>query len=519
MARYVLDIFLSSTSADLREYRDTVAEALGRMGQFTVRMESFGAKPTKPLAACRQEVERCDALIVLVGHRYGWIPSVRDGGDGEKSITWWEVQWALDAGRPVYAFLVDLAAPWTGPREQDALIAAASEAESVATWRAVKRLQAFRAFLENETTRVLFRNADQLASLVVGSLFQWLLQHAAPVREGAPSDDAPAPIVPPDRPAQVTSAAPRPGQGYWLEQIHAGSARDLIATPHPVKVAIVSGQPRLGHPALRDVPITAVAVDQATAAGQGDDHTTTLAALIGGTGAAGFTGVAPGVELLVLSVLDHTGVASIFSIANAVDRAVVGGARIVCLALGSTEQSELLDAAIAEANEAGVIAFAAAGNEGNDRKYYPAASDFVVSVGAVDGSGLATPWTSRGAWVDVSAPGQDLWVPAGDDGYARSDGTSWSCAIAAGVAALLLRANPALTPAQMTSALIETGRPALSTGGGPATGPVLNAFDAVQRALRGAGTGETAPRRARSSPRLRKPAPVKPRNARPTLRK
>src|SRR5690242_6774189 len=30
MARYVLDIFLSSTSEDLREYRDTVTEVLGR---------------------------------------------------------------------------------------------------------------------------------------------------------------------------------------------------------------------------------------------------------------------------------------------------------------------------------------------------------------------------------------------------------------------------------------------------------------------------------------------------------
>ena len=195
MARYVLDIFLSSTSEDLREDRDTVVEGLGGLGQFTVRMESFGAKPTKPLTACRKEVEGCDALIVLVGHRYGWIPGTEDGGDGEKSITWWEVTWALDAGKPVYAFLVDLKAPWTGPREQDALVAAANEAESLTTWRAVKRLQAFRAFLEKQTTRVLFRNADQLGRLVVGSLFQWLLQHAAPVRTGDPGDDAPARIV------------------------------------------------------------------------------------------------------------------------------------------------------------------------------------------------------------------------------------------------------------------------------------------------------------------------------------
>jgi len=58
-------------------------------------------------------VRKCDALIVIVGHRYGWVPTKKDGGDGVKSITWWEVKWALDAGKPVYAFLVDPKATWT----------------------------------------------------------------------------------------------------------------------------------------------------------------------------------------------------------------------------------------------------------------------------------------------------------------------------------------------------------------------------------------------------------------------
>jgi len=80
---------------------------VARMRQVVIRMETFGAKPSAPLPACRAEVEQCDALIVIVGHRYGWVPSKSDGGDGVKSITWWEVQWALDAKKPVYAFLID----------------------------------------------------------------------------------------------------------------------------------------------------------------------------------------------------------------------------------------------------------------------------------------------------------------------------------------------------------------------------------------------------------------------------
>lgn len=87
MPRTVLDIFLSSTSKDLGPCRDKVREMIDRMSLVSITMESFGARPTRPFAACREDVEQADALIVLVGHRYGWTPSKKDGGDGRR-ITW-----------------------------------------------------------------------------------------------------------------------------------------------------------------------------------------------------------------------------------------------------------------------------------------------------------------------------------------------------------------------------------------------------------------------------------------------
>lgn len=48
MPRTTFDIFLSSTSADLQEYRTKVTEMIDRIRQTTIRMETFGAKPTKP---------------------------------------------------------------------------------------------------------------------------------------------------------------------------------------------------------------------------------------------------------------------------------------------------------------------------------------------------------------------------------------------------------------------------------------------------------------------------------------
>ncbi len=85
-----LKIFLSSTSDDLWPHRDKVRERMEKLGQATIHMGAFGARPTDPMTTCRRNVEACDALVVIVGHRYGWVPSVDEGGDGEKSITWWK---------------------------------------------------------------------------------------------------------------------------------------------------------------------------------------------------------------------------------------------------------------------------------------------------------------------------------------------------------------------------------------------------------------------------------------------
>ncbi len=194
MARVVLDIFLSSTS-DLRDYRTAIVDVLERFHQGVLRMESFGAKPTAPLPACREQVAQSDMLIVLVGNRYGWVPSPAEGGDSVKSITWWEVQWALEAGKPVYAFLLDSQAPSAGAREQDALVTAATEAKAMAIWRAVRSLQDFRNFLEQKTTRSLFGSPDQLAARVATSLVKAVVDHEVRQARAAVAD-APLPSPP-----------------------------------------------------------------------------------------------------------------------------------------------------------------------------------------------------------------------------------------------------------------------------------------------------------------------------------
>ncbi len=165
-------VFISSTAEDLRQHRKAVEEAVLRSGCHPVGMERFGAVATSPVDVCRDTVRSTDALIVIVAHRYGWVPSPEQGGDGAKSITWHEVETALENGLPVLAYLVEPSHPWPELKEQDLLERAETEQEMIAVGKKVKSLKAFRQFLDAEAglTRDQFTTPDDLAKRVTADL-------------------------------------------------------------------------------------------------------------------------------------------------------------------------------------------------------------------------------------------------------------------------------------------------------------------------------------------------------------
>lgn len=167
--RPVLRIFISSTAIDLRDYRDKVRDAVLRLENLPIAMETFSAQSGQPASECMGMAAEADAVICIVAHRYGYVPPKELGGDGERSITWLEVDAAKHAGKPVFAFLVDPKAPWTELKEQDRLTSEPPEntAEIV---KAVQKLKEFKAYLESEYTRSTFSNAEQLATLVTATL-------------------------------------------------------------------------------------------------------------------------------------------------------------------------------------------------------------------------------------------------------------------------------------------------------------------------------------------------------------
>jgi serine protease AprX len=119
-----------------------------------------------------------------------------------------------------------------------------------------------------------------------------------------------------------------------------------------------------------------------------------------------------------------------------------------------------------KAAKKGIVVVNSAGNEGpgGSTLNAPADSKKILTVGAVDLNGLIANFSSRGPTADgrvkpeVVARGVDTFVAASfaKNGFGRSDGTSFSCPLTAGSAAVLLSAHPDWKPVQVIEAFTAT---------------------------------------------------------------
>jgi outer membrane protein assembly factor BamB len=184
-------------------------------------------------------------------------------------------------------------------------------------------------------------------------------------------------------------------------------------------------------------------------------------------------------------------------IAQAIRHAVLRGARVINLSLGSAspEGQEVLKAGVDYALAQRRVVVAAAGNDNCPSSHYPAALDGVISVGATDEEDRRSVWNSGasnyGARVDLYAPGTNIVVLKHDDNTGWKNkfggGTSAAAPFVAGVASLMLFGNRDLTPAEVRGLLTCS---ADIVGTDPNGNPMrrLNAEEAVRLAAQGLKT-------------------------------
>jgi thermitase len=157
------------------------------------------------------------------------------------------------------------------------------------------------------------------------------------------------------------------------------------------------------------------------------------------------------------------------NIAAGIRWSVDHGARIVNVSLASNQPDEDELGAVEYAQEHGVLVVTSAGNGGNTAPLYPAwygtAWTNVLSVAGTDENDLLESWSTRGAWVDIAAPGcEEVLDPT--LGPEWGCGSSFGPPAVSGIAGLLLSIDPGLTVNQLVEALQGTAHPVSGIGGG-----------------------------------------------------
>ncbi|MBB6094729.1 serine protease [Povalibacter uvarum] len=228
---------------------------------------------------------------------------------------------------------------------------------------------------------------------------------------------------------------------------------------------------------------------------------------------SGVAGVAFGARVLPLRVLGRCG-GYTSDIADAIVWASGGAvsgvpansnvARVISMSLGGQGSCDTTTQnAINSARSRGSVVVVAAGNEQqNAANVSPASCSGVITVASVNRNGGRAWYSNFGAVVDVAAPGGDTTVTAngvlstlnsgattpGSDNYEFYQGTSMATPHVAGVVALMLSRNGALTPDEVETRLRSSTRAFPASCSQCGTG-IVDALAAVNAATGGGGGG------------------------------
>jgi serine protease AprX len=231
--------------------------------------------------------------------------------------------------------------------------------------------------------------------------------------------------------------------------------------------------------------------------GDGRGHGTFVAGIAAGS-APGYAGAAPSAKLVMLDVMDDSGMARTSDVIAAAEwiynHKDEKNIRVANFSLHSTLPSNFtndpLDRAVEKLWFSGVTVVVAAGNYGKPDgpsgvMFAPGNDPFVITVGAVDLDGTfkirehdVPSWSAYGYTYDgfrkpeVAAAGRYMVgaIPAASTllaqkplnavapGYMKLSGTSFASPVVAGVAAQILARHPSFTPDQVKGALMQSAR-------------------------------------------------------------
>lgn len=251
-----------------------------------------------------------------------------------------------------------------------------------------------------------------------------------------------------------------------------------------VKLAVVDSGVDASHSQLPKVDSYDVTgTDKRDCAGHGTEVAGIIAAQDRRGAHVPFLGVAPKVHLISVKVATQDKNNNALLLATGIKRAAALGAKIICVS-SQTANYAFLKAAVRQAQNAGALVVAAAGNTDPNKKdseqaLYPASYDGVMSVGAVGSDGKVSDFSDSKSRVSVVAPGNKVISTWPGNSYHLDDGTSFAAPYVAGTAALVESHFPNLTAAQVKHRIEATADGSTSVGSGHGIINPLRAVTAV----------------------------------------
>ena len=213
-------------------------------------------------------------------------------------------------------------------------------------------------------------------------------------------------------------------------------------------------------------------------------HGTHCAGTIGAVGnnGIGVAGVNWNVKIMPLKFLSAGGSGSTADAVECIEYATMMGVHLTSNSWGGGGFSEAMRQAIADAQTAGILFVAAAGNSSSNNDvspHYPSNYDLdnVISVAATDHNDQLASFSSYGATtVDLAGPGVNVLSTLPGNSYGLLSGTSMATPHVAGVAAMIFGRFPAISAPDAKNLMLNFVDPLPSLDGRVLTGGRLNAF-------------------------------------------
>lgn len=235
-----------------------------------------------------------------------------------------------------------------------------------------------------------------------------------------------------------------------MEKINAPGAWACTQGGSGVIIAIIDSGIDTDHPDLASNLVGGATFVDGTSNWEDDNgHGTHVAGIAAGVANnGGIVGVAPRAKIMPVKVVDSEGYGYISWEAAGIIWAVNHGAKVINLSLGAYVANDVEFEAIRYAYENGIPIAAAAGNDATYAYLYPAAYGECLAVVATTQTDTDAWFSNYGNWIDVSAPGVDIYssIP---NGYGIKNGTSMASPHVAGLLALIVNLKPSWTVPQI----------------------------------------------------------------------